>query len=60
MINLLCIYDYMAKTLTYDIFDISTFSMVLCLFLLHVMEIFPITPNFWEKNIVKHCLTVIK
>ena len=29
-------------------------------FLLHLMEIFPMTHNFWEKNIVKHWLTVVK
>ena len=31
------------EELTISIFNISTFSMVLCLFLLHLMEIFPKT-----------------
>ena len=48
------------RGLTVGIFDISTFSMGLCFFSLHLMEIFLMTQNFWEKNIVKHWLTVVK
>ena len=59
--NFLCIYDYMSKNgLTFGIFNISTFSMVLYLFLLHLMEIFQKTHNFWDKTIVKPYLTVVK
>ena len=59
--NFLCIYDYMSKNgLTFGIFNISTFSMVLCLFLLNLMEIFQKTHNFWDKTIVKPYLTVVK
>ena len=43
-----------------EISKISAFSIVLCLILLHLMEIFPITHSFWKKNIVKHSLTVVK
>ena len=43
-----------------EISKTSAFSIVLCLILLHLMEIFPITHSFWKKNIVKHCLTVVK
>ena len=43
-----------------EISKISAFSIVLCLILLHLMEIFPITHSFWEKKIVNHCLTVVK
>ena len=46
--------------LTVGIFDSSTFSMVLCFFWFHLMEIFPMTQIFGEKNIVKHWLTVVK
>ena len=36
-----------------DIFEISTFSMGFMLFfLLHLMEIFPMTHNFWKKKIL--------
>ena len=59
--NLLCIYDYMLKSeLTVDAFDFSTFSMLLCLFSLHLNEVFTMTHNFWKKAIVYHCLTVVK
>ena len=59
--NILCIYDYLLKKgLTASNFNISTFSTVLYLFLLYLMEIFPKTHNFWNKTIVKHCLTVVK
>ena len=55
------IYDYMLKKrLTSSIFKISTFTIVLCLFLPHRIEIFPKTHDFWNKNIVKHCSTVVK
>ena len=37
------------RGLTVGIFYISTFSMVWCLFLLYLMEIFPMTHNFWKK-----------
>ena len=58
--NFWCIYDYMLKKgLTVCIFNISTFSMVLCGFLLHIVNIFPKTNNFWNKKVVKHCLTVV-
>ena len=58
--NFLCIYDYMLKKgLTVSIFNISTFSMVLCLFLLDLMEIFRKSHNFSNKTIVKHYLTVV-
>ena len=58
---LLCIYNYLLKTwITVGVFDVSTFSMVWWLFSLHLMKIFPMTHNFWEKNIVKHCKTVVK
>ena len=59
--NLLCIFDSMLRSgLTVGIYDISTFSMVLCLFLLRRMEIFKIAHNFWKRNIVKNCLIVVK
>ena len=51
---------YVKKRLNISILNISTFSMVLCLFLLYLMEIFPKTHDFWSKNIVKHCSTVVK
>ena len=38
--------------LTVNIFDILTFLMVLCLFLLQQMEVFPMAYNLWETNIV--------
>ena len=46
--------------LTVSIFNISTFSMVLCFFLLHLMKIFPKARNFCNKTVVKHCLLVVK
>ena len=46
--------------LTIRVFHISTFSKLLCLFLLHLMEIFPKTHDFCSKNIAKHCSTVAK
>ena len=46
--------------LTVTILNITTFSMVLWLFLLHLMEIFPKTNNFGNKTIFKHCITVVK
>ena len=59
--SFLNIYDYMLKKrLTISISNISTFSMVLCLFLLHLMEIFPKVHDFSNKNIVKHCSTIVK
>ena len=59
--NFWCIYDYMLKEgLNENIFTISTFSMVLCPFLLHLMEIFPKAHNFLNKTIVKHCLFAVK
>ena len=59
--NFLCIYYYMLKKgLTVSIFNISAFWMVLCLFLPHLMEIFPKTHNFRNKTIVKPCLTAVK
>ena len=48
------------KGLTVGVFNISTISMVLCLFLLHLMQIFPKAHNFWKKTFVKHCLTVVE
>ena len=51
--NLLCIYDYMLKSwLTEGIPDIFTFSAVLRFFSRHQMDIFPMTHNFREINIV--------
>ena len=60
--NFLCIYDCMLKkTVNRCIFNISTFWMVLCFCLLHLMEIFPEkTDNFWSKTIAKPFLTVVK
>ena len=59
--NLLCIFTYLLKSgLTVGICDISTFSMVLWLFVLHLMGIFLMTYSFWERNIVYQCLTVAK
>ena len=46
--------------LSVGIFNISTFSMALCLFSLHLMEIIPMAHKFWKKNIVKHSVTVVK
>ena len=61
MTNFLCIYYYMLKKgLTVSIFNISAFWMVLCFFLLHLMEIFPKTHNVWNKIIIKPCLTAVK
>ena len=48
------------NVLIVGIFNISAFSIVLGLFLLHLTEIFPITHSFWKKNIVKRSLTVVK
>ena len=51
--NLLCIYDYILKScLTVGTFDIFTFSIVLCFFSRHRIEVFPVTHNLWEINIV--------
>ena len=47
-------------TLTDSIVNISTLSMVLCSFLLHLMEIFPKAHNYLNKAIVKHCLFAVK
>ena len=59
--NFVCIYDYMLKIgLIVSIFNFSTFSIVLCLFLLRLMESFPKAHNFSSKTTVKHCLTVVK
>ena len=59
--KLSCIFDSMLKSgLTVVIFNISAFSIVLCLFLLHRIEIFTIAHNFWKKYTVKHCLIVVK
>ena len=59
--NFSYIYDYMLKKgLTISIFNISNLSIVLCLFLLHLMKIFQKTHNFCNKTIVKHCLTLDK
>ena len=59
--NFVCIYDYILKKfLTVSIFNVSSFSIVLCLFLLHLMKMFGKTHNFWSKTIVKHWLTVVK
>ena len=46
--------------LTVGIFHISAFSIVLCLFSLHLNEILPITHSFLRKNIAKHCLTAVQ
>ena len=46
--------------LTVGIFDIANFSIVWCCPSLHLMEIFPMTHNFWKKDIIKHWLTVVK
>ena len=54
--NLLSIYNYW---LTLGIFNISAISMILCLFSLHLMKIFAIAHLFWNKNIAKHCITMI-
>ena len=57
---LMYLWLYVKKGLTVSFFNISTFSMALCLLLLYLMEIFPKTHNFWNKTIVKQCLTVVK
>ena len=48
------------KRLTISFFNISTFSMFLCLFLLHITETFPKTHEFCNRKIVNHCSTVVK
>ena len=40
---------YLKSALTVGVFNISAFSMVLCLFSAHLMEIFLITHTFWKK-----------
>ena len=58
--NLLCIYNYLLKKwVNRCIFHLSTFSLVLCLFSLLLVETFPMIHNLWKQNIVKHWLTVI-
>ena len=47
---------YEKRGLTVGIFDISTFSMTLCFFLLHLMKVFPTTQNFFGK---KYCLALL-
>ena len=55
------LYDYMLrKMLIVSIFNISTFSMALSFFLLQLIKMFPETHNFWNKEMVKHCLTMVK
>ena len=59
--NCLCIYDYMLKKwLNISIFNISTFPMLLCCFLLRLIKIFPKSHDFLNKNFVKHFSTVVK
>ena len=41
-------------------FSENVFWSVNMLVFFHLMEIFPKTRNFWNKKIVKHCLTIIK
>ena len=48
------------EELPVSIFNIFTFSMVLRLILLHLMEVFPKAQNFWNKTTVKHWLFVVK
>ena len=48
------------EELPVSILNIFTFSMVLRLILLHLMEIFPQAQNFWIKTTVKHRLFVVK
>ena len=48
------------KGLTDGIFNISTFSMVLCSFLLSLMKIFSNAHHFLNKTIVKHSLFPVK
>ena len=58
--NFLYIYDYMLKKgLNISIFNISTFPMLLCWFLLHQIEIFPKSHDFLNKSFVKHFSTVL-
>ena len=46
--NLYSIYDYILDKWV-NRGNFSDFSIVRCLFLLHLMEIFPITHSFWKK-----------
>ena len=51
---------YLQSGSTVGVLNISPISMVLCLYLLHLKKIFPIANSFWNKNIVKHYLAVVK
>ena len=59
--NFWCTDNYMLKKGLIDsVFNIFTCSMVLCSFLLHLMQIFPKENHFLNKTIVKRCLFAVK
>ena len=59
--NLLCIYNYLLQKWVkrWHFLHFYFLNGFTC-FLLHIMEVFPKTHNFWNKTIVQSFLTVVK